>query len=475
VTRAYDRDERLEKVTDWSEHATTFSYDPDSNLKATVFPSETKDEDKYAYNDADQMSEVTMLKGTETLASLAYTRDNDGQVKTAVSKGLPGEEKPAYEYDVNNRLTKGAGIAYEYDAANNPTKLGASTNKYSSADELESGTGFTYAYNEAGQRTKTTPTTGPATTYGYDQAGNLTSVERPKEGSTPEIKDSYAYNGEGLRASQTISGTTTYMTWDQAEELPLLLSDSTDSYIYGPGGLPVEQISSGGTITYLHHDQQGSTRLLTGSTGTVTGSTTFDAYGNKTGSTGTSTTPLGYDGQYTSTDTGMIYMRARTYDPATGQFLTIDPLVGETGAPYSYTEDNPVNGADPSGMSCGWEVWDCAPKVASTVVQFAETLNPVKYYEEEASDYENGCGYFASVARGLEGAAVGALDVSGAGEEAAAAEEGAGATSGWELLSELLEATGHHYVFIGSSIIATGAGAGLLVYEGGKLIYEAVK
>ena len=56
----------------------------------------------------------------------------------------------------------------------------------------------------------------------------------------------------------------------------------------------------------------------------MTGSTTFDAYGNKTGTTGTSTTPLGYDGQYTSTDTGLIYMRARTYDPATAQFLSVD-------------------------------------------------------------------------------------------------------------------------------------------------------
>ena len=60
-------------------------------------------------------------------------------------------------------------------------------------------------------------TTGPATTYGYDQAGELTSVERPKEGETAEIKDSYAYDGSGLRASQTISGTTTYMVWNMTE------------------------------------------------------------------------------------------------------------------------------------------------------------------------------------------------------------------------------------------------------------------
>ncbi len=29
-----------------------------------------------------------------------------------------------------------------------------------------------------------------------------------------------------------------------AEELPLILSDGTNSYIYGPGGLPIEQINN---------------------------------------------------------------------------------------------------------------------------------------------------------------------------------------------------------------------------------------
>jgi RHS repeat-associated protein len=91
--------------------------------------------------------------------------------------------------------------------------------------------------------------------------------------------------------------------------------------------LPIEQINNTtGTVTYLHHDQQGSTRLLTGSTGTIEGSYTYDAYGNTTGHTGTATTPLGYDGQYTSSDTGLIYLRARVYDPATTQFLSRDPL-----------------------------------------------------------------------------------------------------------------------------------------------------
>jgi RHS repeat-associated protein len=101
----------------------------------------------------------------------------------------------------------------------------------------------------------------------------------------------------------------------------------------------------------LHHDQQGSTRLLTSSAGTVTGAYTYTAYGATQEHTGTATTPLGYDGQYTSSDTGLIYLRKRTYDPATAQFLTIDPDVGLTRAPYDYTLDNPLNFSDPNGLT----------------------------------------------------------------------------------------------------------------------------
>jgi RHS repeat-associated protein len=356
VTRAFDKDGRLEKVTDWSSNVTKFTYDPDSDQATTVFPTATTNEDKYAYNDADQMSEVKMLKGTETLASLVYTRDNDGQVKTVTSKGLPGEEKPAYEYDSNSRVTKGGATAYEYDAANNVTKIGSGTYKYNAASQLESGPNLTYTYDEMGERTKTTPTTGSATTYGYDQAGNLTSVERPEENKKPftAIQDVYSYNGEGLRASETryVQGLelTNYLTWDTNEEVPLLLSNETNSFIYGPGGLPVEQVTSGGTVAYLHHDQQGSTRMLTGATGASEASFTYGPYGALTGSTGTATTQLRYDGQYTNSDTGLIYMRSRVYDPATAQFLSVDPISPISRAPYNYTYDNPVNYYDPTGL-----------------------------------------------------------------------------------------------------------------------------
>jgi RHS repeat-associated protein len=133
----------------------------------------------------------------------------------------------------------------------------------------------------------------------------------------------------------------------------LILNDGSSNYIYGPGKLPVEQISNEGVVSYIHHDQQGSSRLITGSTGVVEGTTTYDAFGNVLGATGTKTTALGFDGQYTSADTGLIYMRARTYDPATAQYLTVDPIVPFTRAPYAYASDNPTTYTDPTGLVFG--------------------------------------------------------------------------------------------------------------------------
>jgi RHS repeat-associated protein len=402
VTRAFDKDGRLEKLTDWLSHSTKFTYDEDSDLKTILFPSETKDEDTYAYNDADQMSEVKMKKSTETLASLVYTRDGDGQVKKITSKGLPGAEVTENTYDENNRLTKYGSTEYKYDSANNPTTEGSSTNTFNEGDELEKGTGTTYAYDELGERTKTTPEKGGAITYGYDQAGNLTSVERPEKESTPKIEDSYTYDGNSLRASQTISGTTTYFAWDMTEELPLILSDGTNSYIYGPGGLPVEQISGAETPTYLHHDQQGSIRLLTGSAGTSTGSVTFDAYGNKVESTGT-ISPLGYDGQYTNSDTGLIYLRARVYDPTTAQFLSVDPIEPITTAPYNYAGDNPTNAIDPTGLLCfslssscleedAGEAVEASARVAATAVKISPLGQDLEVTSEASGKTVGVCG-----------------------------------------------------------------------------------
>jgi RHS repeat-associated protein len=363
VERAYDKDGRLEKVTDWLANTIKFAYDPDSLLEKTSFPTTHAAEDQYTYNEADQLTEIKIEREASRLASLTYTLDKDGQVEKIESFGFPAGEHYNYTYDENNRLTKQKTTSetkeYEYDKANNPTKLGSTTYTYNNADELEKSNEATYTYNEDGQRTKTTPTSGPATTYTYNQAGNLTSLERPKEGETTEIKDTFTYDATNLRQNQTINGTTTHLTWDTAEEPPILLEDETNSYIYGPENLPIEQITiSGGKAEYLNHDQQGSTRMILNTEGTDIESITYGPYGNLVQTGNGTIPPLGYDAQYTTnhnTTDELIYLRARTYDPNTAQFLSIDPAIGTTGEPYTYTEDNPLNASDPTGeCQLGW-------------------------------------------------------------------------------------------------------------------------
>ena len=102
---------------------------------------------------------------------------------------------------------------------------------------------------------------------------------------------------------------------------------------------------------YLHHDQLGSTRLLTDQLGTMRAGFTYDPYGNITASTGTDTTSFLYAGQYRDAETGLSYLSARYYDPATAQFLTRDTISNLTREPYGYATDNPLNSSDPSGLN----------------------------------------------------------------------------------------------------------------------------
>lgn len=351
ISRAFDEAGRLESVTDWLGRTTSFAYNRDTAPTSTTFPVGTGDIDEYGYDRADRVASVTMKEGAETIASLAYGRDPAGQLESLISKGLPGAETEAFGYDENERLTNAGAAEFGYDGANNPTKAPGTTNAFDKASRLESATGATFTYDKEGERTKRTPSNGPATTYKYDQAGDLTVVERAEEGETPAISESFGYDGTGLMASRTVGLTTNHLVWDVTEAPEALLSDGESSYLYGPGGLAFEQISSEEVPTYLHHDQLGSTRLLTNGAGEAAATFSFGDFGGLSGKTGSATTTLGYAGQYTLGQSGLQYLRARYYDPATAQFLTLDPGVGATRAPYFYAGDNPANRRDRTGQA----------------------------------------------------------------------------------------------------------------------------
>gem|GEM_PF-3470563 len=67
---------------------------------------------------------------------------------------------------------------------------------------------------------------------------------------------------------------------------------------------------------------------------------------------------LGFTGEQTD-DSGLVYLRARYMNPATGSFITTDPVQGAVGMgsvrwnPYAYAGSNPTTFTDPSGEIFG--------------------------------------------------------------------------------------------------------------------------
>jgi RHS repeat-associated protein len=365
VKRAFDKAGRLEKVTDWLGKETTFSYNRDSQKKAITFPSATENVDEYSYNRAGQMTAVSMKKKAVVLASMTYTRDKLGRVEKSVDTGFSEEAERNYEYDAASRLTKSNGTTFEYDAANNVKKISPVTYTYDKADQIATASNATFEYNKVGQRIKSTPTGGSATTFTYDQAGNL--IKNVSGG----VENTFKYDGTGLRSTETRGASTYPMVWDFTAGLPLLLRRGADYYVYGPGGLPISRITAG-VASYHHHDQLGSTRILTNSSGEAIGTYRYGPNGALWKQTGTGT-QMGFAGQFRmGTENQLIYLRARTYDPVTAQFLTPDPLAAVSGETYGYAGANPINLTDPMGlipMGCGCPTPPCPPGQQSPAPQ----------------------------------------------------------------------------------------------------------
>lgn len=200
-------------------------------------------------------------------------------------------------------------------------------------------------------------------------AAAATSVTAPS--MTP------AYTGDQLVLFQGAVGTFRSGTWSAPTGTTEETETSAGNTVTGladkplgaaaPTGSQVSTFSTSANLTtvgvailltptdlYFGSDQLSSTRVLIDPAGVVRASFTYDPYGNLTNTTGTFTTSLRFAGQYRDAETGLIYLRARYYDPATAQFLSRDPFVATTRQPYSYVRGNPLNSTDPLGLGyCG--------------------------------------------------------------------------------------------------------------------------
>lgn len=151
----------------------------------------------------------------------------------------------------------------------------------------------------------------------------------------------------------------------------------TTKYVYGLGLIGEEKC---GDFKTYHFDYRGSTAAITDSCGNVTDTFEYDTYGNLTGRTGNSFVIFGYNGRdgVVTDKNGLIYMRARYYDPLMHRFINADVVPGEisdavTLNRYAYANGNPVSNTDPFGLSA-------EERASSNSTSISDTNDPLASY-----------------------------------------------------------------------------------------------
>ncbi len=244
-----------------------------------------------------------------------------------------------YTYDaVGNRVTQndnGTATSYGYDIANRLTSVNGTTYSWDNNGNL---------LNDGAQA------------YSYDQANRLKQVT---QGGNTYL---FAYNGVGDRLSQTLNGTATRYVLDPGAGLTQVLADGTNTYLYGnpsAGSGQAQRLGQQQTnMQYFGADGLGSVRQIYNSAGEIIANRRYDPFGNVISQSGVGTSAYGYAGEWTDA-TGLEYLRARYYSAAQGRFTTRDVWEGDPNAPMSYNAwlyvyANAVNLTDASGHDPWW-------------------------------------------------------------------------------------------------------------------------
>jgi RHS repeat-associated protein len=307
--------------------------------------------------------------------NVSYTYTNKNELWTEVSTRVGGT------------LDQGFG----YDSAGNPTTLRGTGSIPYNTDNQRTGT-QTYVYDGNGNAT-----TYKGTTLTFDVANRMTAYGNAlTEG----------YNGNGLRAWKTASGTTTYYLYDGTDLLCEMNASGnvTATNTWGANGLVSRRV--GTTSTFYVYDPQGSVAERLDASENVVSSDLYDAYGNKLAGN-PNNDPYGYDGQwgyYTDSETGLALCTHRYYDPTNGRWLTPDPIGYDGGINvYTYVNDAPSTYIDASGLSVDDGVPSFGTVCAKAYKDWGDCLGKCMYEHYVGDLKKLGCTGFLRVARGGAG------------------------------------------------------------------------
>jgi len=194
----------------------------------------------------------------------------------------------------------------------------------------------------------------------YDPDGHVVALD---DGGAPLAE--YGFDGEGRRDTVTHAGVTRrYLEAplpESSRDGPHAVLDDAGAplavYVWA-GEQPLMRIDlATGDTTYYLADPEGSVIGLADATGAPTARLRYDGFGNPRGPSALPAGTLGdfrFHGMWLD-PTGLYHVRARSYDPETGRFLSRDPADGdpqspETFAPYMFANGNPYVWRDVTGQ-----------------------------------------------------------------------------------------------------------------------------
>ncbi|MCI4084525.1 hypothetical protein MRQ86_30285 [Streptomyces sp. MMS21 TC-5] len=298
----------------------------------------------------------------------------DGTGKPSV--GGPAPYWQQYEYDKIGNRTKLVKKDVTGNAAKDTTvtqTFGAGPNTPSTDPKTGGGTGGPHALMKS---TETSTAGTKVTSYTYDAGGNTASITSTPGTKTLTWNDqgkldkvtgtgesagtSYLYDTGGNQLIRRDPGKTTLNLGTDQITLDTATGKVSNVRTYAaPGGLSITRTTTAGksSLSYQASDHHGTNGVQFNATDLAHVRRPADPFGNERGTQpapGAWAGDKGFVGGTKEESTGLTLLGAREYDPTTGRFISPDPII-EPGDPqqwnaYAYSNNDPVNKADPSGL-----------------------------------------------------------------------------------------------------------------------------
>lgn len=336
---------------------TTFAYDTASHkrLWLTSLQNYRSDGSKistfdYSFDEVGNHIQTTEANGDYTL----YGYDASYNLRTEQRKNSSNNQIYKYEYQYDTAGNRTAKILTN-SAPGSPKTFTCTYSDNNLLTQVSGGVTGSFSYDYFGNQSGRTIGS-QVWTYAYDSLSRLTTVNQTS--SPASTISSFKYDALGRRIERTdASGTIRYI--HNGTSLVAEMDTSNNIVAWYTPGVCMSRYTGGTWKTFYYlNDALGSSRELTDDMQRVTDAYAYNAWGEDFGQLRATDDPdkpvnplrfVGKERYYSDNATGLILLGARYYDPMIGRFITQDPI-GDGLNWYVYSENDPVNGYDSSGL-----------------------------------------------------------------------------------------------------------------------------